>query len=96
RRLLEGGGAHEVAVNYWRDVRERGGDGSCMFDGLHVEAGEGSEVLQSSDRLVVRGTDQLGHDQEQSAHCLQTLLAYLSTRKDVVYVDVLPAVLPQN
>ena len=48
------------------------------------------------DRVVIQGADSLGNTAMDNAHCLLTVLAYLTTRPEVAYVDDFPEVVPLN
>lgn len=51
---------------------------------------------EAHDRVVLRGADALGNNEENNVHCLMTVMAYLATRAEVAYVDDLPRVVPLN
>lgn len=51
---------------------------------------------ETHDRVVIRGAGSLGRTEQDNAHCLLTVLAYLTSRKEVAYVDDIPPVIPLN
>ncbi|CAM9140348.1 unnamed protein product, partial [Choristocarpus tenellus] len=52
--------------------------------------------IEEGSRAVLRGVGTLGETSADHSHCLMTLVAYLSTRAEVAYIDDLPPVRSAN
>lgn len=75
-----------------RDSRERRGRGK-------VRSREGATRESNGevhDRVVLRGAGSLGKTEDDNAHCLLTVLAYMMTLPEVAYIDDVPPVVPFN
>lgn len=74
-------------------------EGSAEGAGRRHRGGNGSAKGMSGethDRVVLRGVGGLGKTEQDDAHCLLAVMAYLMTRPEVAYVDDLPQVVPLN
>lgn len=78
-----------------QDDQEGGEEG-----GGRRHRGRGGSARSTSedahDRVVLRGVGSLGRSEQDNAHCLLAVMAYLVTKPEVAYVDDLPQVVPLN
>ena len=89
--LVTGHGLSETA-SLWEHVVDRSSkdDDACNVGRIRVSH------ETDNGRIVLHGAGSPGERKEDNSNCLLTILAYLTTRPEVAYVDDVPRAIPFN